>query len=73
MSSSTFQIVLVDGTTYTSDEQHDPTFGQFPEARLESYAHEGDWLRLQYTSGCELEIPERRVAHIVTYSSPDAQ
>ncbi|MGO1791715.1 MAG: hypothetical protein ACTHZ5_16010 [Micrococcaceae bacterium] len=71
--SSTFQIALVDGTSYTSGERHDPTFGQFPQARLESYAHEGDWLCLQYGGGCELEIPERRVAHIVTYPSPDAQ
>lgn len=71
--SSTFQIVLVDGTSYTSGEQHDPTFGQFPGARLESYTHEEDWLCLQYSGGCELEIPERRVARIVTYPSPDAQ
>lgn len=67
MSSSTFQIVLVDGQTLTQNVHILRVFtdiGGSSSPRLESYTHEGNWLDLRFSGGYEMRIPEHHVAHI---------
>lgn len=61
----TFRIVTLT-TIYAEGETHLEAFdGLGADApRLESYEHDGDYLTLHYTDGCNLLIPEHQVRYI---------
>lgn len=66
MSEPAFQIVTIDGTSYTEGEIEDVVFTDLDghAQRLESYVHDGDYLELRYSDGFRQLLPEHRVKYI---------
>ncbi|MFE7614348.1 hypothetical protein [Streptomyces sp. NPDC057496] len=63
-----FQIVTIDGTSYTEGQTEDVVFadlgGHAPY--LKSYVHDGDYLELRYSDGFTQLLPEHRVKYIAS-------
>jgi len=67
-----FQIVTVDGTTYTHREQTDAfkALG-YDSVTLQSYDEQGTYVVLSYEHDLVLGIPEARIKHIVEKDDED--
>lgn len=60
---SIFQVVTLDGETYTEGDPNPSTLGD-PAARLEHIRYEGDLLFLSYGTYLDISMPASRVRHI---------
>jgi len=72
MATPQFQIVTVDGETYTQGDTTDAfkALG-YDSVTLMDVELDGDWLGLQYEHDLVLCIPEARIKHIVEKDDED--
>ena len=71
MNAKTFQLVTIDGATFTEGDPNSFPLGD-PAALLESVDSEGDFVVLKYGDGLTVSIPEHQVRYLLEFTPGDA-